>query len=539
MLTKLKKFAAANLILAMAATVAAPGVALADNDRGHNRTEVRIILRDVGNHWAKKNVQKLNLEGVIKGYSDGSFQPEKNVTNAEAVVMAVRLLGLEAEANAKMDAELPIKDAGDIPAWAVGYIAVALDKGLIDYGTGYFQPNQAANRMDVTAILVRTLGKQVDRQAADAQLKFTDMQSVNANAQDYIALAVLNNLIKGYEDGSFRPTRPVTRAELATLFARAQERNDIGINKLKLEATLLSVSAAESKISVTTGVYDAVYGDKQDYKVISGAAIYRNDQAVDLGSLKPQDKVELLLNRFGEVVFIDAKEPAKVEEQNIIKGIVTKVEAANKTLKILFSGIAEVQYAVAADAVILREGKPATLNDIQVNDRVEMVQNAQGLISKITAVPGKPPVAINLVKKVKIEVKGKGAKIELEQKLEDGELKAEVELKTPGQKLELKGESAQGFIEKILDKLDLDQAKNPAQITNAVQRVFEPILGTDVEKYEIEIKGPNQKIEIGQVLKDNGDMFRKDFKQDRPINTKINVKIEKNNDHAEEEDEDD
>lgn len=539
MLTKLKKFAAANLILAMAATVAAPGVALADNDRGHNRTEVRIILRDVGNHWAKKNVQKLNLEGVIKGYSDGSFQPEKNVTNAEAVVMAVRLLGLEAEANAKMDAELPIKDAGDIPAWAVGYIAVALDKGLIDYGTGYFQPNQAATRMDVTAILVRTLGKQVDRQAADAQLKFTDMQSVNANAQDYIALAVLNNLIKGYEDGSFRPTRPVTRAELATLFARAQERNDIGINKLKLEATLLSVSAAESKISVTTGVYDAVYGDKQDYKVISGAAIYRNDQAVDLGSLKPRDKVELLLNRFGEVVFIDAKEPAKVEEQNIIKGIVTKVEAANKTLKILFSGIAEVQYAVAADAVILREGKPATLNDIQMNDRVEMVQNAQGLISKITAVPGKPPVAINLVKKVKIEVKGKGAKVELEQKLEDGELKAEVELKTPGQKLELKGESAQGFIEKILDKLNLDQAKNPAQITNAVQRVFEPILGTDVEKYEIEIKGPNQKIEIGQVLKDNGDMFRKDFKQDRPINTKINVKIEKNNDHAEEEDEDD
>ncbi|MFZ3171776.1 MAG: hypothetical protein WA118_07340, partial [Carboxydocellales bacterium] len=65
MFTKLKKFAALNIILAMAASVAAPGVALADNDRKHNQNEIKITLRDVDKHWAKKNVWKLNMEGVI------------------------------------------------------------------------------------------------------------------------------------------------------------------------------------------------------------------------------------------------------------------------------------------------------------------------------------------------------------------------------------------------------------------------------------------------------------------------------------------
>jgi hypothetical protein len=289
--------------------------------------------------------------------------------------------------------------------------------------------------MDATTILVRSLGKPVNKQAAEAQLKFIDVRTISTDAQNYIAMAVLNNLIKGYEDGSFRPAGSVTRAELATIFARAQERNELGIKAARIKGTLTAVSASESIVSVNTGVYDAVYdavySGSKNYKVISGAAIYRNNQAVELVSLKPQDKVELLLNKVGEVVFIDAKEPAQVEEQNLLKGSVTQVEAVNKTLKVLLSGVIEVQYAVAGDAVIMREGKSAALSDIQVHDRVEMVQNPQGLIAKINVVPAvtkKPGAVISFVKKVKIEVKGKGAKIKLEQKVENRKLKYKVEL---------------------------------------------------------------------------------------------------------------
>ncbi|MFZ3171632.1 MAG: S-layer homology domain-containing protein, partial [Carboxydocellales bacterium] len=400
----------------------------------NNQNEIKITLRDVDKHWAKKNVWKLNMEGVIKGYEDGSFQPEKSVSKAESVVMAVRLLGLEAEANTKINAQLPFKDAAAIPAWAVGYIAMALEKGIIDQGNDYFQPDKAATRMDATTILVRSLGKPVNSQVSEAQLKFTDVRTISTDAQNYIAMAVLNNLIKGYEDGSFRPAGSVTRAELATIFDRAQERNELGINKFRLKGTLTAVSASESIVSVNTGVYDAVYdavySGSKNYKVISGAAIYRNDQAVELVSLKPQDNVELLLNKVGDIVFIDAKEPAQAEEQNLLKGFVTQVEAVNKTLKVLLSGVLEVRYAVAGDAVIMREGKTAAFSAIQVHDRVEMVQNPQGLIAKIKAVPvtKKSGVVISFVKNIKYELKGKGAKIKLEQKVENRKLKYKVEL---------------------------------------------------------------------------------------------------------------
>jgi hypothetical protein len=322
---------------------------------------------------------------------------------------------------------------------------VALEKGIIDEGNGHFQPDKAATRMDATTILVRSLGKPMNRQATEAQLKFTDVRTISTDAQNYIAMAVLNNLIKGYEDGSFRPTGSVTRAELATIFARAQESNELGINKAKINGTLTAVSASEFKISVKSGisnavynitksvygVSDTVYSVSKEYIVISGAAIYRNDQAVELVSLQPQDKVQLLLNQAGEVVFIDAKAWAKAEEQNLLKGYVTQVDANNKTLIVLLAGVLEVRYAVAGDAVIMREGKIAALGDIQVHDRVEMVQKPQGLIVKINVVPAvtkKPGAVISIVKKIKFELKDKDAKIKLEHKEENSKLNYKVEL---------------------------------------------------------------------------------------------------------------
>lgn len=49
---------------------------------------------DITGHWAEKAIRRCMERGLLKGYPDGSFQPDKPVTRAEAAVMMDRLIQL-------------------------------------------------------------------------------------------------------------------------------------------------------------------------------------------------------------------------------------------------------------------------------------------------------------------------------------------------------------------------------------------------------------------------------------------------------------
>jgi len=48
------------------------------------------------NHWAKQYIENLVQEGVLSGYSDGTFRPDNPVTRAELVKMALSAADIEA-----------------------------------------------------------------------------------------------------------------------------------------------------------------------------------------------------------------------------------------------------------------------------------------------------------------------------------------------------------------------------------------------------------------------------------------------------------
>jgi hypothetical protein len=49
-------------------------------------------FKDADNHWAKTYIYDLTSAGIIKGYDDGSFRPERSVTRGETVEFLARLL---------------------------------------------------------------------------------------------------------------------------------------------------------------------------------------------------------------------------------------------------------------------------------------------------------------------------------------------------------------------------------------------------------------------------------------------------------------
>ncbi|SDH45537.1 S-layer homology domain-containing protein [Alteribacillus bidgolensis] len=60
------------------------------------------VFTDIGStYWAYNEIDRIRTLGIFQGYADGTFRPSNSITRIQTIVTAVRLLGLEEEANAK------------------------------------------------------------------------------------------------------------------------------------------------------------------------------------------------------------------------------------------------------------------------------------------------------------------------------------------------------------------------------------------------------------------------------------------------------
>ncbi|OPX89269.1 S-layer homology domain-containing protein [Pelotomaculum sp. PtaB.Bin117] len=147
--------------------------------------------------------------GVIGGYPDGSFQPEKSVSRAEFTVMLVKALKLEAKQGSVF------KDTA--AHWAKDSINTAAAHGIISgYDQNSFGPDDQITREQAAVITARA----TKLQAGDQALSFSDAQQISPWALSGVAAAVGNSYLRGYPDNSFRPQGYTSRAEAAAITAK-------------------------------------------------------------------------------------------------------------------------------------------------------------------------------------------------------------------------------------------------------------------------------------------------------------------------------
>ncbi len=102
--------------------------------------------------------------------------------------------------------------------WAEASIKQAVYSGIVKgYTDGTFKPNATVTRAEFAVMLMNALKPQGN----GADLKFTDNAKIGTWAQKAVAQAVQAGIIKGNQDGSFRPNAEVTRAEMAVMIANA------------------------------------------------------------------------------------------------------------------------------------------------------------------------------------------------------------------------------------------------------------------------------------------------------------------------------
>jgi len=167
---------------------------------------------DISGHWAQVKIQSWIDKGLIKGYPDGTFKPDQDITRAEFMALVNRAFGYTAVA--------PITYT-DVKAgsWYAPEVAKAQAAGYISgYPDGTMKPENPITREEVATIVARIKNLTSDANAAD---KYTDAAKIGSWSKGQVGAVTSAKIMQGYPDGSFMPQGLMTRAEVVVALDNA------------------------------------------------------------------------------------------------------------------------------------------------------------------------------------------------------------------------------------------------------------------------------------------------------------------------------
>ncbi|RJQ09648.1 MAG: S-layer homology domain-containing protein, partial [Bacillota bacterium] len=351
------------LVLAVALTASGPGLAgpggqgrgQGNEHGGDNGMGNGFKFKDVAeDFWGYHDILLMNLKDVLGGYGDGNFGPNDPVTRIQLVCLALRIMALDddamaltpEEAQAILDAAFA--DASSVPTWegARECLAYALENGYLDEhffttndgGLPSFGPNEAASRLEVVVTLLAAMGlageaTQIEQEIAEGgfEPEAPDWDQVPEWAVGWVALAIEMDILRGDDDGCLDLGSEVTRAQIAALLARVDAEVDSDGDDFVIHGALTGIDPAVPSISVET-----TQGALNQYREHEREREEGQDEGDDEG-----DEDE------------DEEEEEDEDEDDDTPVTVT--------------------LTVSAAAQIFLRGTPATLDDLAVGDKVQVL----------------------------------------------------------------------------------------------------------------------------------------------------------------------
>jgi hypothetical protein len=162
-------------------------------------------------HVAENDV----MSGMVVG-SKNYFYPEKSVSRAEFVVMAMHALGIDGVSSVD---KTEFEDDESISSYMKGYIQTAYENGYVTGnfkdGKLYFEPDAEITRSEAAAIICAM----TDISSGALSVVYGDEHEVPAWAEDSVSRMVSAGIF-GLEDGYVYPERALNKLDCAQIFSK-------------------------------------------------------------------------------------------------------------------------------------------------------------------------------------------------------------------------------------------------------------------------------------------------------------------------------
>lgn len=253
-------------------------------------------LRDIENNWARGNIESLVAKGIVSGYPDQTFRPDRHVTRAEFAKMMASAFSFDAIDSTSF------KDISN--HWARSHILTLSGAGIVEgYPDNTFRPDQPISRAEVVAMIIRTLRMDDIHGYSDGN-SFSDVPKGHW-AHDAIETALRLKILPPYLRGTFGPTTPATRAETAAMIDET----------LKLHIVRGAIDYLDESIGTIGVITDAGI---RDFTMNADTVIHRNTTVAPFSNLRVGDAVYVVSDRFGSPQFVKAN------------GVITSDDVATK-----------------------------------------------------------------------------------------------------------------------------------------------------------------------------------------------------------------
>lgn len=419
---KLNKFIATAATATLVATAIVPVASAAD-------------FSDIKGNTHAEAIKTLADQGIINGYTDGTFKPNQQINRGQTVKLLGRWLEKQGyEIPTDWDQEPRFKD---LPVTAdeelVKYAALVKDAGVFNGSNGNLNYNQPMQRQQMATVLVRAIETILDvdlvneYKSNNFQSGLKDLNSVFADhresvvALEYAGITQVEN---------FNPANSVTRGQFASFLNRTINM-EAPVEELKvmsvqaLNSTAIEVVFSQpiddadenlKKVRVTgkTGAKDPgtlSYGLSEDGKVLTITSDYKKAEpkyfegdyivAIDDETVKGENGE--FVPEFETSLSFASDEEGPTLEVVRVSSLVYKVKFSEPVRKADIEGNFNFKNedgeSVSVDLIINDAQTEVTLI-IPNDDIVEVDEKLSTVITGIHDIPGNlmDPVSIDIVK---------------------------------------------------------------------------------------------------------------------------------------------
>lgn len=255
-------------------------------------------------------ISEMADKGIISGYEDGTFKPNEQINRQHAALLINNAVTLPTTTSTKHFKDIPTTH----PYFkAIQSLQTA---NLIQPDTkGNFNPTQPLTRGEMAKIIATAYNLEVK-----ANYTFKDVKG--SEYEDYVNALYSNGVTAGYEDGTFKPNAPLTRAHYTLFMYKANHLDEnfvakpIGEEEVKETTPSLPESKKledyPSDRVITSNIILSVLGTEEFYKQL----------------IIPNSKAQTLEEKAADIVSITKKQNEKMLE--LKKKI--KVTATSSTL---------------------------------------------------------------------------------------------------------------------------------------------------------------------------------------------------------------
>ncbi len=276
---------------------------------------------DISGHWAKDYINSAISKGVVKGYTDGTFKPDKPVTRAEFASMVNKALSNAGSASISFN---------DVPSseWYYSDISKAVAAAYVSgYSDNSFKPNSPITREEAAVMISRI----VPSYGAGGNLAaFGDYSSISSWAQAGMQKSNGKGYIGAYTDGRLHPKDKLTRAQTAKIICDIMDKETIVTDapSVKSNGTTLSGKIYSNGVIIHKDLGDnsaeisncVVMGDLSIQGGGSNSIVISNSRVADCGVAKSGSSVRVVAKGETNILNTNVSNTARLETSGLSGG---------------------------------------------------------------------------------------------------------------------------------------------------------------------------------------------------------------------------